>query len=136
MLSACSNTTELKRTPIMDGKVIGPYSSAQLVGNTLYVSGQICLNQETGQMENKDIESETRQVLTNLSHVLKTAGFTEDDVVSTTVYLKDMKDFAAMNTIYGGFFHEGNYPARCTVQIAALPRDAKIEISAIAVKSH
>jgi 2-iminobutanoate/2-iminopropanoate deaminase len=120
----------------MDGKVIGPYSSAQLVGNTLYVSGQICLNQETGQMENKDIESETRQVLTNLSHVLKTAGFTEDDVVSTTVYLKDMKDFAAMNTIYGGFFHEGNYPARCTVQIAALPRDARIEISAIAVKSH
>jgi len=125
-----------KRMAIKDAKTIGPYSPAQQAGNMLFVSGQIALNQETGAMENKDLETETKQVLANLGHVLQSGGFTADDVVSTTVYLKDLKDFPAMNTIYGAYFHEGNYPARSTVQVAALPKDARIEISAIAVKSH
>jgi 2-iminobutanoate/2-iminopropanoate deaminase len=125
----------MKRTAVTDANVIGPYSTAQKIGNFLFVSGQIALNQQTGVIENRDIETETRQVLNNLMLILQKAGFDSSDVVSTTVYLKDITDYPKMNNIYGGYFQEGNYPVRVTVQVAALPRDAHIEISAIAYKS-
>jgi 2-iminobutanoate/2-iminopropanoate deaminase len=125
----------MERRTITDAKTIGPYSPAQQVGNFLFVSGQIALNSETGKLENADIETETKQVLLNLMNVLKSAGYDSSDVVSTTVYLKDINDFAKMNAVYAKHFLEGNYPTRATVQVAALPRDARIEISAIAYKS-
>ena len=125
----------MKRTAVTDANVIGPYSPAQKVGNFLFVSGQIALNQQTGVIENRDIETETRQALNNLMSILQKAGLDSSDVISTTVYLKDIADYPKMNNIYGGYFQEGNYPARATVQVAALPRDAHIEISAIAYKS-
>lgn len=123
-------------TPIKDAKTIGPYSPAQQAGNMLFISGQIGLNQETGQLENKDLETETKQVLANLGKVLASAGFTADDVVSTTIYLKNLSDYNDVNAIYGTYFREGNYPARATVQVSGLPKDARIEISAIAVKAR
>jgi 2-iminobutanoate/2-iminopropanoate deaminase len=124
-----------QRNAITDANVIGPYSPAQRVGNFLFVSGQIALNQETGSLENKNIEIETRQALENLMMILRKSGFDSSDVVSTTVYLQDIKDYPKMNNIYGGYFAEGNYPARVTVQVAALPRNARVEISAIAYKT-
>lgn len=125
----------MKRTPMLDAYTVGPYSPAQKLGNFLFVSGQIALNQQTGVLENKDIEVETRQALDNLKMVLHNAGFDSSDVVSTTIYLKDIADYPKVNTIYGGYFQQGNYPARATVQVAALPREARVEISAIAYKS-
>jgi len=122
----------MKRTAILDAYTVGPYSPAQRAGNFLFVSGQIALNQLSGVLENKDIETETRQALDNLMMILRNAGFDSIDVIATTVYLKDINDYAKMNSIYGGYFQEGNYPARATVQVAALPRDARVEISAIA----
>ncbi|MBI3193963.1 MAG: hypothetical protein HYZ34_05760 [Ignavibacteriae bacterium] len=126
----------MERRAITDAKTIGPYSPAQRVGNFLFVSGQIAINPETGKLENADIETETKQVLSNLMNVLKSAGCDSGDVVSTTVYLKDINDFAKMNTVYSKYFQEGNYPTRATVQVAALPRDARIEISAIVYQAR
>jgi len=128
-------TAAMKRTAMSDAYTIGPYSPAQKLGNFLFVSGQIGLNQQTGMIENKDAETETRQALDNLMKILQNAGFDSNDVVSTTVYLKDIVDYPKMNDIYGGYFQAGNYPARSTVQVTALPRDARVEISAIAFKT-
>lgn len=125
----------MEQRAITDAKTIGPYSPAQQVGNFLFVSGQIALNSETGKLETADIETETKQALHNLMNILKSAGYDSSDVVSTTVYLKDINDFAKMNAVYAKHFQEGNYPTRATVQVAALPKDARIEISAIAYKS-
>jgi len=125
----------VKQTAITGTNVIGPYSPAQRVGNFLFVSGQIAFNQQTELLENKDIETETRQVLDNLMIIMRKAGFDSSEIVSTTIYLKDINDYVKMNNIYGGYFEEGNYPARTTIQVAALPREARIEISAIAYKS-
>ncbi|TAK62122.1 MAG: hypothetical protein EPO24_05225 [Bacteroidetes bacterium] len=126
----------MERKPILDAKTIGPYSPAQKVGNFLFVSGQIGLNPTTGVLENKDIETETKQTLVNLLAILNSAGYDSGDVISTTVYLKDIGDFAAMNAVYASFFQQGNYPTRATVQVAALPKDARVEISAIAYRQH
>ena len=126
----------MERTAITDAGVIGPYSPAQKVGNFLFVSGQIAINQSTGQLKQDNIEVETRQVLDNLMNVLRKAGYDSSDVISSTVYLTEMKNYPMMNSIYGGYFQEGNYPARVTVQVAALPRGANIEISAIAYKQQ
>jgi len=123
-----------KRTAILDASAIGPYSPAQKAGSLLFVSGQIALDLQTGVMQKGDIESETRQSLNNLMTVLRKSGYDSSDVVSTTVYLRDIADYPKMNNIYGGYFQEGNYPARTTVQVGGLPRDARVEISAIAVK--
>jgi 2-iminobutanoate/2-iminopropanoate deaminase len=125
----------MERSVVTDVNVIGPYIPAQKVGNFLFTSGQIAINQQTGQLDNQDIETETGRVLENLMMILRKAGFDSSDVVSTIVYLKDMNNYSKMNMIYGGYFQDGNYPARTTVQVAALPRDANIEISAIAYKS-
>lgn len=123
-----------KRTVVLDAYAVGPYSPAVRIGNPPIVSGQIGINQQTGTLENKDIETETRQALENLMTILRNSGFDSSDIMSTVVYLKDITDYAKMNLIYGGYFEEGNYPARSTVQVAALPRDARVEISAIAYK--
>lgn len=125
----------MKRQAILDAYTVGPYSPAQKLGNFLFVSGQIALNQQTGVLENKDIETETHKALDNLMMVLHNAGFDSSDVVSTTVYLKDIADYPKMNAVYGGYFQQGNYPARAAIQVAALPRDAHVEISAIAYRS-
>ena len=112
---------------------IGPYSQAIGAGNWLFLAGQIALDPKTNQMSPGAIEEQTRQVLNNLAAVLKANAMSMDNVVSTTVYLKDVDDFAKMNGVYATFFKD-KPPARATVQVARLPRDALVEISAIAVK--
>jgi len=114
--------------------VIGPYSPAVKVGNFLFVSGQIALDPESGALKTDNIEVETQQVLDNLRRVLTAAGYDSSHVVSATVYLKNMNDYQRMNAVYGGYFQEGNYPARVAVQVGDLPKRANIEISAIAWK--
>ena len=112
---------------------IGPYSQAILDGSTLYVSGQLPVDAATGAFAGEDIETQTRQSLTNIGYILEEAGFRFSDVVKSTVYLKDIADFAAMNGVYAEFFTEP-YPARAAFQVAALPKDAKVEIEVVAVK--
>ncbi len=116
------------------GNVIGPYSPAVRVGKFLFVSGQIGLDPGTGELRNGSIEIETRQVLENLRNVLAAAGYDSSHVVSATVYVRNMGDYQKINSIYGGYFDEGAYPARVAVQVADLPRQASVEISAIAYK--
>ena len=113
---------------------IGPYNQAILVDNTLFTSGQIALDPKTMELVNRDIETETTQVMKNLSEVLKAAGMDFDDVVKTTIYLYDMGDFATVNEIYGSYFDHKNAPARETVQVAALPKNVRVEISFIAIR--
>ena len=110
---------------------IGPYSQAVKVGNLLFVSGQIPLDPQTGQLVSGDIRAQTRQVLTNLAAILTAAGSSLALVAKTTVYLKDLGEFTAMNEVYAGFFGE-NPPARATVEVARLPRNAAVEIDLIA----
>ena len=112
-------------------KAIGPYSQAVRVGQLLFVSGQVPLDPATGEMVSGDIAAQTRRVFENLGAVLKAGGRSFNDVVRTTVFLADMNDFQAMNAVYGSYFTEP-YPARATVQVARLPRDARIEIDVIA----
>ena len=111
---------------------IGPYSQAVLAGNTLYVSGQIALDSETGKMLNDSIADEIRQVMKNLAAVLTEAGFSFENIVKTTIYLKNLGDFGVVNEVYGSFFKD-NFPARETVEVSKLPKDANVEISVIAV---
>jgi 2-iminobutanoate/2-iminopropanoate deaminase len=112
---------------------IGPYSQGIKSGNWLFLAGQIAIDPKTSQMNSGTIEEQTRQVLDNLRAVLEASAMSMDNVVSTTVYLKDVEDFTRMNTVYATFFKD-KPPARATVQVARLPRDALVEISAIAVK--
>lgn len=113
---------------------IGPYSQAISPegGNLLFVSGQIPVDRETGEFIGEDITSQTRQSIANLQYILKEAGGDLENIVKTTVFLQDMNDFAAMNTVYSEFF-TAPCPARSTVAVAALPKGAKVEIEAIAV---
>ena len=113
---------------------IGPYNQAILVDNTLFTSGQIALNPKTMELVNRDIEMETTQVMKNLCEVLKAAGMDFADVVKTTIFLNDMEDFAKVNEIYGSYFDHKNAPARETVQVAALPKNVRVEISLIAIR--
>jgi 2-iminobutanoate/2-iminopropanoate deaminase len=111
---------------------IGPYSSALRAGNLLFVSGQVAFDPATGEMIAGDIAAQARRVLDNVGALLAAAGVSFADVVRTTVFLADMNDFAAVNDVYREFF-SAPYPARSTVQVARLPRDARIEIDAIAM---
>jgi len=113
---------------------IGPYNQAILVDNTLYASGQIALDPKTMELVNRDIETETTQVMKNLSEVLKAAGMDFADVVKSTIYLFDMGDFAAVNEVYGSYFDHKVAPARETVQVATLPKNVRVEISVIAIR--
>jgi 2-iminobutanoate/2-iminopropanoate deaminase len=112
-------------------KAIGPYSVAVQTGPLVYTAGQIGIDPTTGEIVPGGIEAETRQVLTNLKHVLEDSGSSLGDVVKTTVFLADMADFAKMNAIYGEFFSQ-QPPARSTVAVAGLPKGAAVEIEAVA----
>ena len=112
-------------------KAIGPYSQAVRAGQLLFVSGQVPLDPATGQIVSGDIAAQTRRVFDNLGAVLKAGGRSFADVVRTTVFLADMNDFAAVNEVYGQYFSEP-FPARATVQVARLPKDARVEIDVIA----
>lgn len=137
LLSACAHHGggELRAVSSPDApKAIGPYSQAVRAGNVLYLAGQIPIHPKTGELlKDAPIEAQTRLVLDNLKAVLAADGMTMANVVSTTVYLKDLNDFAKMNEVYGTYF-TGTTPARATVQVARLPRDVGVEIGAIAVK--
>ena len=111
---------------------VGPYCHAKLAGNTLYTSGQLGLIPATGELP-EGVEAQATQALDNLKAVLEAAGMSCADVVKTTVFLADIKDFAAINAIYAKYF-EGEAPARSCVQVAALPKGALFEIEAVAVK--
>jgi 2-iminobutanoate/2-iminopropanoate deaminase len=112
-------------------RAIGPYSQAVRAGDFLFLSGQIPLDPATGQVVEGDIAAQTRRVMDNLQAVLAAAGASLDAVVRTTIYLADLGDFATVNEVYGSYF-ASSAPARSTVQVARLPRDARIEIDAIA----
>ncbi len=112
---------------------IGPYSQAVESAGLLFLSGQIGLRGDPPELSGPGIEEETRQVMDNLAAVLAAAGMGWDQVVRATIYLVDLKQFGTVNEIYGSYF-SGNYPARETVQIAALPRGARVEISLIAAR--
>jgi 2-iminobutanoate/2-iminopropanoate deaminase len=110
---------------------IGPYSQAIRAGDLLFLSGQIPLDPATGQLVEGDVAAQTRRVMENLAAVLKAAGLTFANVARTTIYLADLSDFAKVNEVYGSFVQEP-FPARATVQVARLPRDARVEIDAVA----
>ena len=112
---------------------IGPYNQAILVNDTLYISGQICIDPTTGNLKNKDVQEETHQAMHNLKTILEAAGMTFNNVVKTTIFITDMNRFSEINEVYGKYF-EGNFPARETVQVSALPKFVNVEISMVAVK--
>lgn len=111
--------------------VVGPYSPALKVGNLIFASGQIPINPKTGKMIEGDIEAKTRRVLENLKAVLEPYSIELENVVKTTVFLKDMNNYARVNKIYGEYFKE-KFPARSCIEVSHLPKDADIEIEAIA----
>lgn len=123
----------MTRTAItsMDGVAIGPYSHAIDTGDLVFLSGQTPLDPATGELVTGSIEAQTRRCLDNLQAVLTAGGLTLDDVVKCTVYLTDMADFAEMNAAYASYFSVP-YPARSTVAVAGLPRDARVEIEMVA----
>lgn len=112
-------------------KAIGPYSQANIIGNLVFTSGQIPLVPETGNMVSDKIQEQTIQVMENLKAVLEEAGTGMDKIIKTTCFLKNMEDFATVNEIYGRYF-TGDFPSRSAIQVGKLPKDALIEIEAIA----
>ena len=113
---------------------IGPYNQAVLTGNTLYTSGQIAINPETGELVIDSIKEETKQVMENLKEVLAAAEMTFENVIKTSIFISDMHNFSEINAVYGTYFNEETAPARETVEVANLPKFVNVEISAIAVK--
>lgn len=111
---------------------IGPYSQAVRSGNTVYLSGQVCIDPKTGDLKNRDVTEETEQVMKNLQAVLQQAGLDFSHVVKTTIFLTDMNRFAEVNAVYAKYF-SSDFPARETVQVSALPKFVNVEISMIAV---
>ncbi|EMR58580.1 RidA family protein [Helicobacter pylori] len=114
-------------------KAIGPYSQAIATNDLVFVSGQLGIDASTGEFKGADIHSQTTQSMENIKAILKEAGLGMDSVVKTTILLKSLDDFAVVNEIYGSYFTEP-YPARATFQVAKLPKDALVEIEAIAIK--
>ncbi len=112
---------------------IGPYNQAVMAGNMLFVSGQIALDPQSGELLIADLTTETNKVLENIKAIVTEAGLDFSHIVKTSIFLKDMGDFARVNEIYGSYFTD-NYPARETVQVAALPKNVNVEISVIAYK--
>ncbi|GAA7477847.1 RidA family protein [Helicobacter pylori] len=114
-------------------KAIGPYSQAIATNDLVFVSGQLGIDVSTGEFKGPDIHSQTTQSMENIKAILKEAGLGMDSVVKTTILLKSLDDFSVVNEIYGSYFKEP-YPARATFQVAKLPKDALVEIEAIAIK--
>jgi 2-iminobutanoate/2-iminopropanoate deaminase len=104
-----------------------------MVKDTIFISGQICIDPSTGELKNKDLQEETHQVMHNLRAILQQAGMNFSNVVKTTIFITDMNRFSEMNEVYGKYFDK-NFPARETVQVSALPKFVNVEISMIAVK--
>lgn len=113
---------------------IGPYNQAVLSGNTLYTSGQIAIDPQTGKFVTSDIQSETRLVMENLKAVLAAAKMTFEDIVKVSIFISDMHNFSKINEVYATYFNEETAPARETVEVANLPKFVNVEISAIAIK--
>jgi 2-iminobutanoate/2-iminopropanoate deaminase len=113
---------------------IGPYNQAVLSGNTLYTSGQIALNPETGVLVIDSIEIETKQVMENMKEVLAAAEMTFENVVKSSIFISDMNNFTKINSVYANYFNEETAPARETVEVANLPKFVNVEISMIAIK--
>ena len=115
---------------------IGPYSQAVQAGGSIYVSGQLPINPATGEFAGADIRAQARQSLDNVKAIVEAAGLKVGDIVKTTVFVKDLNDFATVNATYEAFFteHNATFPARSCVEVARLPKDVKIEIEAIAVR--
>jgi 2-iminobutanoate/2-iminopropanoate deaminase len=111
---------------------LGPYSQAVRAGSTVYCAGQIPLDPKSGQIVSQDITEQTRRVLDNVTAVLRAEGLTFENIVKTTIFLIDLADFQTVNEVYGSYF-EKDPPARSTVQVAALPKGARVEIEAIAI---
>ncbi|MET4081113.1 2-iminobutanoate/2-iminopropanoate deaminase [Pedobacter sp. UYP30] len=111
---------------------IGPYSQAVAAGGFLFASGQIALNPESGELNLTTIEEETHQIMRNISAVLLEANVGFENVVKTTIFLKDMNDFSSVNAVYGEYF-SSQFPARETVQVSALPKNVNVEISVTAI---
>ncbi|UCH60860.1 MAG: RidA family protein [Anaerolineales bacterium] len=116
-------------------KALGPYSVANRAGNFIFCAGQLGLDPDTGNLVSGGVEAETNQALMNLTNVLEEAGSSMEKVVKTTVFLRDMDDFSKMNAVYAQYF-AADFPARSTVQVAALPKNAAVEIELIAVVSE
>jgi 2-iminobutanoate/2-iminopropanoate deaminase len=112
---------------------IGPYNQAVAAGGFLFISGQICLKPDSGEMKNEDIQAETHQVMHNLKAILQEAGMDFSNVVKTTIFLSDMALFSEVNEIYGKYF-DGDFPARETVAVKGLPKNVNVEISMIAAE--
>jgi len=115
---------------------IGPYNQAVLSGNTLYISGQIPINVATGELIEGDIKKESLQCMVNLEAILSEAKMSFEDVVKSSIFLKDMNQFTKVNEVYGRFFKPETAPARETVEVANLPKFVRVEISMIAVKAQ
>ena len=113
---------------------VGPYNQAVLIDGTLYLSGQIALDPKTMEMDNFSIENETIRVLNNIDSVLREAGYDFNDIIKTSIFLTNMEDFTVVNEIYSKRFSKESAPARETVEVSGLPKNAKIEISVIAKK--
>ncbi len=113
---------------------IGPYSQAVLTGNMLFVSGQIAINPASGDLMVGDIKTEAKQVMENLKGILTEAGLDFSHVCKTTIFMKDLNDFASVNEVYGSYF-SADFPARETVQVSKLPLNVNVEISVIAISS-
>ena len=111
---------------------IGPYNQAIRLGDLVFTSGQIAIDPQTNKVSSGNISEQTRLVLNNLQAVLQAAGSSLDEVVKVTVFLKNMNDFPAMNTVYTEFFSPPNAPARSTIEVARLPKDVLVEIEAVA----
>ena len=113
---------------------IGPYSQAIAAGGFVFVSGQIPTNPSTGEIVSSDIKAETKQVMENIKAILTEAGLSFSNVVKTSIFLTDMQNFAYVNEVYGTYFTD-QFPARETIQVAALPKNVNVEISVIAINS-
>lgn len=113
---------------------IGPYNQAVLKGDMLFISGQIALDPETGDLETQDLESETKKVMENLKAILTEAGMTFENVLKTSIFISDMHNFNRINEVYSSYFEAETAPARETVEVANLPKFVNVEISAIASK--
>mgnify|MGYP003312207562 FL=1 len=113
---------------------VGPYNQAIMIGKVLYISGQIAINPETGDLNLETIEIETTLVMKNLKSILEAAKMNFENVIKSTIFISDMNNYSKINEVYGQFFNPENAPARETVEVSALPKGAKIEISVIAKK--
>lgn len=111
---------------------IGPYSQGNMYGNLIFTSGQVPLHPDTGEIVGDTVEEQTEQVLQNVKAILEEAGSSMDKVLKTTVFIKDMNDFAVINRVYAKYFTEGSYPSRSAVEVARLPKDVLVEIETIA----